>query len=45
MLDTLFIDYLTDIMEQYFLYKNHNWQCKKLNTTDETMKKTQQMKL
>ena len=34
MLDTLFIDNFIDIMEQYFLYWNHDWQCKKLNTTE-----------
>ena len=36
MLDTLFIDYFIDILEQYFHYWNHNWQCKELNTTEET---------
>ena len=36
MLDTLFIDDFIDIMEQFFLYYNHDWQCKKLNTTEKT---------
>ena len=34
MLDTLFIDDFMDIMEKYFLYMNHDWQCKKLNATE-----------
>ena len=36
MLDTSFIGYFKDIMNQYFHYLNHNWQCKKLNTTGKT---------
>ena len=36
MLDTLFINGFIDIMEHYFLYYNHDWQCKKLNTTEKT---------
>ena len=36
MLDTLFNDDFKDIMEQYFLYTNHDWQCKKLDTTEKT---------
>ena len=48
MLSTLFIDDFVDIMEQYSHYYNHNWQYKKLNTTEETKhngrKLTQQKK-
>ena len=36
MMDTLLIDDFIDIIEQYFNYSNHNCQCKKLNTREET---------
>ena len=31
---TLIIDAFIEIIEQYFLYWNHDWQCKKLNTIE-----------